>query len=49
MAVRKADKAGAKSEEKKVLQKKYFHKIYNEVLTKKQKKARKEGKEKLDD
>jgi 1,2-phenylacetyl-CoA epoxidase PaaB subunit len=49
MAVRKANKAGTDKEEIKQINKKYFQKIYNEVLTKKQKKARKVGKEKLKD
>ena len=43
---RKAKKEGATDEDIKVIQKKYFQKIYNKVLTKEQKKARKIGKEK---
>lgn len=47
MAARKAKKSGVSEEEKKALQKTYFKKIYNDVLTKEQIKARKAGKEKL--
>ena len=47
MASRKANKAGVEDEEKKALNKKYFKQIFNDVLTKEQKKARKAGKEKL--
>lgn len=47
MAVRKANKSGASDEEKKSLQKEYFQKIYKEVLTKEQLKARRAGKKKL--
>jgi len=43
---RKAKKEGATDEEIKVIQNKHFQKIYNEVLTKEQKQARKKGKEK---
>ena len=43
---RKLKKDGASEDDVKELQKKYFQKIYNEVLTKEQKKARKKGKEK---
>mgnify|MGYP006936360992 FL=1 len=43
MAARKAEKSGVSDEDKKAIQKRYFKKIYNDVLTKEQKKARKAG------
>lgn len=43
---RKAKKEGVSEEDIKAIQKKYFQKIYKEVLTKEQIKARKKGKEK---
>lgn len=46
MATRKANKSEASEEDKKAIQKSYFKKIYSEVLTKEQRKARKAGKEK---
>jgi hypothetical protein len=44
MAARKAEKSGVSDEDKKAIQKRYFKKIYNDVLTKEQIKARKAGK-----
>lgn len=44
MVARKAEKSGVSDEDKKAIQKKYFKKIYNDVLTKEQKKARNAGK-----
>ena len=46
MAARKARKAGAEKEELKEINKKYYQKIFKEILTKEQIKARKAGKEK---
>jgi len=43
---RKLRKSGTEEEDIKAVNKKYFQKIYNEVLTKEQKQARKKGKEK---
>ena len=44
-ALRAAKKEGANDETNKAINKKYFQKIYKEVLTKEQLKARKKGKE----
>jgi len=42
---RKAKKDGASEEDIKAINKKYYKKVYDEVLTKEQKQARKKGKE----
>lgn len=47
--LRKVKKAGGEKEERKELNKKYIQQIYKEILTKEQKKARKAGKEKLEE
>lgn len=47
IAVKKANKSGADKEEMKEVNKKYFKKIFQGVLSKEQMKARKAGKEKL--
>jgi len=44
--LRKAKKAGGDKDGNKVINKKYFQKIYKEILTKQQMKAKKIGKEK---
>ena len=43
-AVRKARKAGAEKEELKEINKKYYQKIFTDILTKEQRKTRKSGK-----
>ncbi|WP_228853000.1 hypothetical protein [Aegicerativicinus sediminis] len=47
--VRKARKNGSDKDELKVINKKYFQQIYNDVLSKEQKKARRAGKDDSED
>lgn len=47
--IRKANKEGADKDEKKEINKKYFQKIYKDILTKEQLKARKKGKDNEED